>query len=215
MSSPFCSGCSRIRVTADGKLKNCLFSPESEDFDLRTHLRSNKRWVTLIDESYFLQMNKVWIIILSIKLESDYFPGTVYYSDIIQIKKRKLIKEKIFKRWRNFGNIFSNFGSKSGFARRFGTFSQNEKSKPSNDLNWGFIAIDLNPNWPQIWILSVGANTFYFIPSQLCLHKDGSLVFFLIFRNNWFWCIVSDLWPWFFIQLIIFVHILCNIIYVI
>jgi len=42
MSTPFCSGCSRIRLTADGKLKNCLFSPESEDFDLRAHLRMNQ-----------------------------------------------------------------------------------------------------------------------------------------------------------------------------
>src|SRR5690606_1996223 len=28
MSNPFCSTCNRIRLTADGKLKNCLFSTD-------------------------------------------------------------------------------------------------------------------------------------------------------------------------------------------
>lgn len=31
MSAPFCSGCNRMRLTADGKLKNCLFSKEETD----------------------------------------------------------------------------------------------------------------------------------------------------------------------------------------
>jgi len=31
MSAPFCSGCNRIRLTADGKIKNCLFSKEESD----------------------------------------------------------------------------------------------------------------------------------------------------------------------------------------
>lgn len=31
MSEPFCSGCNRIRLTADGKLKNCLFSTAETD----------------------------------------------------------------------------------------------------------------------------------------------------------------------------------------
>lgn len=31
MSAPFCSGCNRIRLTADGKIKNCLFSPTETD----------------------------------------------------------------------------------------------------------------------------------------------------------------------------------------
>lgn len=37
MSNPFCSGCNRIRLTADGRLKNCLFS--REETDLLTPLR--------------------------------------------------------------------------------------------------------------------------------------------------------------------------------
>ena len=31
MSAPFCDGCNRIRLTADGKMKNCLFSKEETD----------------------------------------------------------------------------------------------------------------------------------------------------------------------------------------
>ncbi len=38
VSQPFCRHCSRIRLTADGKLRTCLFS--REDHDLRSLLRS-------------------------------------------------------------------------------------------------------------------------------------------------------------------------------
>ena len=37
MSAPFCEGCNRLRLTADGKLKNCLFS--AGETDLLTPLR--------------------------------------------------------------------------------------------------------------------------------------------------------------------------------
>lgn len=38
MTSPFCSTCNRIRLTADGKIKNCLFA--KEETDLLTALRA-------------------------------------------------------------------------------------------------------------------------------------------------------------------------------
>ena len=31
MSAPFCEGCNRLRLTADGKMRNCLFSKEETD----------------------------------------------------------------------------------------------------------------------------------------------------------------------------------------
>jgi GTP 3',8-cyclase len=37
VTHPFCSGCNRIRLTADGKLKNCLF--DTSEIDLLTPLR--------------------------------------------------------------------------------------------------------------------------------------------------------------------------------
>lgn len=40
VTHPFCSGCNRIRLTADGKLKNCLF--DTTEADLLTPLRAGE-----------------------------------------------------------------------------------------------------------------------------------------------------------------------------
>ena len=39
VSEPFCGDCNRLRLTADGKIRNCLFS--TEEWDLRTLLRNH------------------------------------------------------------------------------------------------------------------------------------------------------------------------------
>lgn len=49
MSSPFCSGCNRMRLTADGKMKNCLFS--EKETDLLGALRKGEDVLPLILES--------------------------------------------------------------------------------------------------------------------------------------------------------------------
>jgi GTP 3',8-cyclase len=49
MSANFCGGCNRLRLTADGKMKNCLFS--KEETDLLTALRSGKDIIPLIQQS--------------------------------------------------------------------------------------------------------------------------------------------------------------------
>ena len=49
MSSPFCSGCNRMRLTADGKMKNCLFS--EKETDLLSALRRGEDVVPLILQS--------------------------------------------------------------------------------------------------------------------------------------------------------------------
>lgn len=49
MSSPFCAGCNRIRLTADGKMKNCLFS--KEETDLLSALRGGQDVLALIKNS--------------------------------------------------------------------------------------------------------------------------------------------------------------------
>ncbi|TCD02521.1 GTP 3',8-cyclase MoaA [Pedobacter psychroterrae] len=46
MTAPFCSTCSRMRLTADGKLKNCLFS--NGETDLLTPLRNQQEILPLI-----------------------------------------------------------------------------------------------------------------------------------------------------------------------
>jgi cyclic pyranopterin phosphate synthase len=49
MSAPFCSSCNRMRLTADGKLKNCLFS--TGETDLLTDLRNGEDVTPLIHAS--------------------------------------------------------------------------------------------------------------------------------------------------------------------
>jgi cyclic pyranopterin phosphate synthase len=49
MSAPFCAGCNRMRLTADGKMKNCLFS--QEETDLLSALRNGRDVLPLIQES--------------------------------------------------------------------------------------------------------------------------------------------------------------------
>jgi cyclic pyranopterin phosphate synthase len=49
MTAPFCSGCNRIRLTADGKMKNCLFS--KEETDLLSALRKGEDVTPLIHQS--------------------------------------------------------------------------------------------------------------------------------------------------------------------
>jgi GTP 3',8-cyclase len=49
MSAPFCEGCNRIRLTADGKIKNCLFS--KEETDLLTALRNGDDVLALIKQN--------------------------------------------------------------------------------------------------------------------------------------------------------------------
>lgn len=49
MSAPFCSTCNRMRLTADGKMKNCLFS--QKETDLLTALRNGEDVLPLIQDS--------------------------------------------------------------------------------------------------------------------------------------------------------------------
>jgi cyclic pyranopterin phosphate synthase len=49
MSAPFCSSCNRMRLTADGKLKNCLFS--SGETDLLSSLRKGEDILPLIHQT--------------------------------------------------------------------------------------------------------------------------------------------------------------------
>jgi len=48
MSKPFCSGCNRMRLTTDGKMRNCLFS--KNEVDILSALRNGKDIVPLIKQ---------------------------------------------------------------------------------------------------------------------------------------------------------------------
>lgn len=49
LTNPFCDSCNRIRLTADGKVKNCLFS--SEESDLLSNLRQGKDIIPFIRQT--------------------------------------------------------------------------------------------------------------------------------------------------------------------
>lgn len=51
VTNPFCSTCNRIRLTADGKIKNCLFS--QSETDLLTAYRAGQPLEKLINEAMF------------------------------------------------------------------------------------------------------------------------------------------------------------------
>ncbi|MBF4518302.1 GTP 3',8-cyclase MoaA [Flavobacterium sp. ANB] len=49
ITNPFCDGCNRIRLTANGKIKNCLFS--NSETDLLTPFRNGESITNLISDS--------------------------------------------------------------------------------------------------------------------------------------------------------------------
>jgi cyclic pyranopterin phosphate synthase len=49
ITNPFCDGCNRIRLTANGKIKNCLFS--NSETDLLTAFRNGESITDLISAS--------------------------------------------------------------------------------------------------------------------------------------------------------------------
>jgi cyclic pyranopterin phosphate synthase len=51
VTHPFCAGCNRIRLTADGKLKNCLF--DTSEMDLLTPLRQGQDVRDLIYSHFY------------------------------------------------------------------------------------------------------------------------------------------------------------------
>lgn len=57
MSAPFCAGCNRMRITADGKMKNCLFS--KSESDLLAALRNGEPLEELIRENIGLKAEKL------------------------------------------------------------------------------------------------------------------------------------------------------------
>lgn len=57
MSAPFCAGCNRMRLTADGKMKNCLFS--KDETDLLQALRKGESIQSLIRQNILNKAEKL------------------------------------------------------------------------------------------------------------------------------------------------------------
>jgi cyclic pyranopterin phosphate synthase len=79
MSAPFCSSCNRMRLTADGKLKNCLFS--AGETDLLSPLRKGEDIVPLIHQT----------ILGKAKQLGGQFSGTFEMLDAEKIQNRSMI----------------------------------------------------------------------------------------------------------------------------
>ena len=79
MSEPFCESCNRMRLTADGKLKNCLFS--KTETDLLGALRAGEEILPLIRES----------ILAKAKALGGQFSGVFENIDANVIQNRSMI----------------------------------------------------------------------------------------------------------------------------
>jgi len=57
LSDSFCSKCNRMRITADGKMKNCLFG--KDELDLISALRKGENIIPIIEKSIFMKHQKL------------------------------------------------------------------------------------------------------------------------------------------------------------
>ncbi|MCF6405259.1 GTP 3',8-cyclase MoaA [Chitinophaga filiformis] len=79
MTAPFCDTCNRMRLTADGKLKNCLFS--NGEADLLTALRNGEDVLPLIKQN----------ILSKAKALGGQFSGKLEDVEAAAIKNRSMI----------------------------------------------------------------------------------------------------------------------------
>ncbi len=80
MSQPFCGDCNRMRLTADGKMKNCLFG--KDELDLLSAFRKGEDIVPIIKKSLFLKFEK-----MGGQFEENYMD-----TDVSKIVNRSMIK---------------------------------------------------------------------------------------------------------------------------
>jgi len=81
MTAPFCDSCNRLRLTADGKMKNCLFS--NGEIDLLTAMREGVEIVPLIKQCVSIKAKA-----LGGQFEGDYHqinPETISNRSMINI----------------------------------------------------------------------------------------------------------------------------------
>lgn len=80
MSAPFCSDCNRMRLTADGKMKNCLFG--KEELDILSAYRNGESIIPIIEKSIFSKHEKL----------GGQFNKTYDTTDPTKIENRSMIK---------------------------------------------------------------------------------------------------------------------------
>lgn len=80
MSAPFCGDCNRMRLTADGKMKNCLFG--KEELDILTTFRKGESIIPVIEKSLLRKHAKM----------GGQFDNTYEATDPKKIENRSMIK---------------------------------------------------------------------------------------------------------------------------
>lgn len=79
MSKPFCGGCNRLRLTTDGKMKNCLFS--KSEVDILTAYRNNENIEPLIQQC----------VLDKEEIQGGQFNSLKGINDVDSIKNRSMI----------------------------------------------------------------------------------------------------------------------------
>ncbi|EMR03668.1 GTP 3',8-cyclase MoaA [Cesiribacter andamanensis] len=80
MSAPFCGDCNRMRLTADGKLKNCLFG--KDELNLLAALRQGEPLLPLIQKSLLIKAEKM----------GGQFENTYQQTDGASLQNRSMIR---------------------------------------------------------------------------------------------------------------------------
>lgn len=80
MSAPFCGDCNRMRLTADGKMKNCLFG--KEELDVLGAFRRGESIIPIIEKSVLRKHAKM----------GGQFENTYEVTDPLKLENRSMIK---------------------------------------------------------------------------------------------------------------------------
>nr|XP_050856026.1 molybdenum cofactor biosynthesis protein 1 isoform X2 [Vespula vulgaris] len=128
MTHNFCSSCNRLRITADGNLKVCLFEGESE-VSLRDVLRNEGSEEDLKN----IIRNAVWG---KKKQHAVNRKEKLYCKTQMQREKRKILLEENFG-WRNYAPYSDLFSQNHRVARMCSTLSHIDETGKANMVDVG------------------------------------------------------------------------------
>ncbi|KAL2743570.1 molybdenum cofactor biosynthesis protein 1 isoform X1 [Vespula maculifrons] len=128
MTHNFCSSCNRLRITADGNLKVCLFEGESE-VSLRDVLRNEGSEEDLKN----IIRNAVWG---KKKQHAVNRKEKLYCKTQMQREKRKILLEENFG-WRNYAPYSDLFSQNHRVARMYSTLSHIDETGKANMVDVG------------------------------------------------------------------------------
>ncbi|KAF7393966.1 hypothetical protein HZH68_010785 [Vespula germanica] len=128
MTHNFCSSCNRLRITADGNLKVCLFEGESE-VSLRDVLRNEGSEEDLKN----IIRNAVWG---KKKQHAVNRKEKLYCKTQMQREKRKILLEENFC-WRNYAPYSDLFSQNHRVARMYSTLSHIDEIGKANMVDVG------------------------------------------------------------------------------